>query len=57
MLTLPSFSAPGHADDLDNRLREAPWAEIGATAKRLIDQESPDGVWPFRRESHKGPRV
>jgi hypothetical protein len=42
---------PVRADDVDRQMRDLPWAEIGATAKRFVDQESPDSVWPFQRET------
>jgi hypothetical protein len=35
------------------QMRDLPWAEIGATAKRFVDQESPDSVWPFQRETRE----
>jgi hypothetical protein len=41
------------ADDVDMQMRDLPWGEIGATAKRFVDQESPDSVWPFQRETRE----
>jgi hypothetical protein len=52
-LALAFCAPPARADDTDMQMRDLPWAEIGATARRFVDQESPDSVWPFRRESRE----
>jgi hypothetical protein len=52
-LTLALGAVQTRADGADMPMHDLPWNDIGALAKRFVDQESPDNVWPFQRASRK----